>query len=228
MSVWLLVFLLFSPIRQVDSIRLHFSPPPSQVLTDYETHNYKQTVIHEGGEVYSEIRSLNFLEINLNFRIFRDTDYLRRQHPLVRRLIDQYPVETINLREFLQHTARFLEEEIRYVDGDYPQDAAAVLFAKKANCIGYSNLLSVLLHAVGVENKLVKGFYLRRVGFRQWIPVPHRWVEIRLANGRRYFYDPQYHTFSSQYVVVRDDTDFTKVKKFKVSLIKQSREMVNQ
>jgi len=59
------------------------------------------------------------------------------------------------------------------------------------------------------------------------IPIPHRWIEILLSNGFKYFYDPQYQNFSSGYIIVKNNVDFKKVKKFKVHLLKKSSEIIN-
>jgi hypothetical protein len=59
------------------------------------------------------------------------------------------------------------------------------------------------------------------------IPIPHRWVEIHLANGVKFFYDPQYQRFSANYIATKEDVDFKRVKKFKVYVIKKSKKIVN-
>ena len=227
MIYWLIGLVLLSPIRQVENVRFRFSSPPADIFQDYETHNFKQRIFLWEGKIYSEVHSVDFQDLDLNFRIFRHEDRIRKLPVLVRNLLEDLPLQTMTLREFIHHVARLMKENIHYSEEDLPQDPTTVLFNGKASCVGYSALFSVLLGAVGIENKFVRGFYLKKNGEKSWIPVPHRWVEVTLANGRRYFYDPQHHTFSSHYVVVKDDIDFTKVKKFRVHLVRKSKVMSN-
>ena len=108
-----------------------------------------------------------------------------------------------------------------------PQDAFAVLLNRKANCVGFANLTAFLLDCVGIKNKFVRGFYLEKGGNRVLIPVPHKWIEIYLSNGVRFFYDPQRQKFSTNYIVTKYDVDFRKVRKFKVLLIEKSKKVLN-
>jgi transglutaminase-like putative cysteine protease len=108
-----------------------------------------------------------------------------------------------------------------------PQDPASVLINKRANCIGYANVFSIFLNSANIKNRIVKGFYLEKENGSSLIPTPHRWVEIELLNGFKFFYDPQYNNFSANYIVVKDEVDFKRVKRFEVVLLKKSKEFVN-
>jgi hypothetical protein len=93
--------------------------------------------------------------------------------------------------------------------------------------VGYSNVFSIFLNSVNIKNRIVKGFYLKKEKGPTLVPVPHRWVEIKLLNGFKFFYDPQYNNFSANYIMVKDEVDFKKVKKFEVIILKRSKEFVN-
>jgi hypothetical protein len=85
----------------------------------------------------------------------------------------------------------------------------------------------VMFKAAGIQNKVVKGFYLKSGRKNIMIPIPHQWVEIHLPNNVEFFYDPQYQRFSANYIATRDDVDFKQVKKFKVYVIKKSKNILN-
>ena len=227
MILWLIGLLLLSPIRQVENVRFRFVSPPQDIFKNYENHNFKQRIFVWKGKIFSEVHNVDFQDLDLHFRIFKNDSYIRTLSDPVRDILNDLPLQTMTLREFIQHVARLMRDKIHYSEEDLPQDAATILLNGKANCVGYSTLFSTLLEAVGINNKYVRGFYLKQDGDKSWIPIPHRWVEVSLVNGRRYFYDPQHHTFSSQYVVVKDDIDFTKVKKFRVYLVKKSKVILN-
>jgi transglutaminase-like putative cysteine protease len=137
------------------------------------------------------------------------------------------PIATMTLREYLIRISHFLRENIEYTEENLPQDPTSVLINNRANCVGYANVFSVFLNSAKIKNRIIKGFYLERKNGPSLIPVPHRWLEIELLNGFRFFYDPQYNNFSANYIVVKDDVDFKKIKRFDVVLIKKSKEFVN-
>jgi hypothetical protein len=224
----LLMVLIISPLRHVENFQFYLRSDQVDIFPDYSNGNFSQKIIIENGKVFSRTRSLNFFDLDLNFRIFKNHDYIGTLDSEIRELLSILPVSSMTLREFLNHVGEFLKKNIRYQDSDLPQDPVSVIVNKKANCIGYSNLFSTLLKAVGVKNKFVRGFYLKKDGGNTWVPVPHRWVEIFLSNGYQYFYDPQYQDFSANYILVKENTHFTRIKKFKVHLIKKSREIINR
>jgi hypothetical protein len=74
---------------------------------------------------------------------------------------------------------------------------------------------------------LIKGFYLKKGEKNILIPVPHRWVEIQLSNGLKFFYDPQRQEFSAHYLTTKSDVDFKRVKRFYVYVVNKSKKIIN-
>jgi hypothetical protein len=228
MKIVLMLLFFISPLRQVENFQFCFMSQQFGIFPNYSNSNFSQKIFSRNGKTFPETRGLNFFDINLNFRIFLNHEYVASLDPEVRKILAGLPVRSMTLRDFLNHAGDFLKRNIRYHDNDLPQDPVSVLVNRRANCIGYSNLFSTLLKSVGIDNKFVKGFYLKKMKGNNWIPVPHRWIEIRLSNGFKYFYDPQYQDFSANYVVIKEGIDFSSIKKFKVVLIKKSKEIVNR
>jgi transglutaminase-like putative cysteine protease len=228
MKILLMVVLFVTPLRQVENFQFCFLSQQAEIFSDYSNSNFSQKIYSRKGKIYPETRGLNFFDINLNFRIFLNHRYVAGLDPEIRKILVDLPVHAMTLRDFLNHVGDFFKRNIRYQDNDLPQDPLSVLVNGRANCIGYSNLFSVLLKSVGIRNRFVKGFYLEKLKRNHWMPVPHRWIEITLSNGFKFFYDPQYQDFSANYVVIKDGIDFSNIKKFKVVLIKTTREIINR
>jgi hypothetical protein len=226
-TVLLLIFII-SPLRQVENFQFCLQSNQVDVFPNYINGNFSQKVYTEKGKIFSQTRSLNFFDLDLNFRIFKNQDYIQKLDDEIKVLLENLPLNSMTLREFLNHVGDFLKKNISYSESDSPQDPVSVMIKKKANCIGYSNLFNTLLKAVGIKNKFVKGFYIKKESENNWIPVPHRWIEIFLSNGYKYFYDPQYQDFSANYILIKDNIHFTRIKKFEVNLIKKSREIINR
>ena len=225
MKILIVLLFLLSPLKKVENVQLYFLSDQNEIFLNYSNGNFSQRVFHKKGRIIAETKNLNFLDIDLNFRIILDSTYIDgldiRLKDLVLDLFDY------NLDNYMKNISNFLNKNIRYSDNGFPQDALSVLINKKANCIGFSNLVVELLYSVGIESRFIKGFHLENKTDRIMIPIPHRWIEILLSNGFKYFYDPQYQNFSSGYIIVKNDVDFNKVKKFKVHLLKKSSEIIN-
>jgi transglutaminase-like putative cysteine protease len=228
MKIWLMLIFLITPLRQVENIHFCFSSQQHQIFPNYSNSNFSQKIYYRNGKTFSEMKNLNFFDLNLNFRLFLNHDYVQTQDAEVQKVLANLPVDSMTLREFLENVGDFLKKHIRYCDENLPQDTLSVLINRKANCIGYSNLFHTLLKSVGIQNKFVRGFYLKKTNGNTWVPVPHRWIEISLTNGYKYFYDPQYQDFSANYVMVKDEVAMTSIKKFRVLLIKKSMEVINR
>lgn len=229
MKALLLAILFFiTPLRHVENFQFCLRSNQVDIFPNYANGNFSQKVSLEKGRVFSRTRSLNFFDLDLNFRIFKNHDYIGKLDREIRELLETLPVNSMTLREFLNHLGNYLKKHIKYSDSDFPQDPVSVITNKKANCIGYSKLFNTLLKAVGVKNRFVRGFYLRKEKDNTWIPIPHRWLEIFLSNGFKYFYDPQYQDFSANYILIKDDILFTRIRKFEVHLIKKNREIINR
>ena len=175
----------------------------------------------------AEIKSSNYLHLNLNFRVLPNRKYISALNPKVQEVILGLFDDSQSLRNYLANVSYFLKKQIRYSEMNLSQDATSVILFKRAKCVGYANATKVFFDAAGIKSKVVKGFYLKKGKRNTMIPIPHRWVEIHLANGVKFFYDPQYQRFSAYYIATKDDVDFKRVKKFNVYVIKKSKKIVN-
>jgi transglutaminase-like putative cysteine protease len=224
-----LIFLLFviSPIREVENIMLSLPTQQHEIFINYSNSNFSQKLRYHNDMLTAEINSSNYLNLNLNFRVLPDTNYISALNPKVQEVILDFFDDSQSLRNYLGSVSHFLKDQIRYSEMNLPQDATAVILNKRAKCIGYANVAKVFFDAAGIKSKVVKGFYLKKGKKNTMIPIPHRWVEIRLANMEKFFYDPQYQRFSVNYIATKDDVDFKRVKKFKVYIIKKSKKIIN-
>jgi transglutaminase-like putative cysteine protease len=175
----------------------------------------------------AEIKSSNYLNLGLNFRVLPDSKYISALNPKVQEVIFDLFDDSQSLRNYIANVSFFLKGQIRYSGMNLPQDATSVILYKRAKCVGYANAAKVFFDAAGIKSKVVKGFFLEKGKKNTMIPIPHRWVEIHLANGVKFFYDPQYQRFSANYIATKEDVDFKRVKKFKVYVIKKSKKIVN-
>jgi len=222
----LLVFVI-SPIREVENIMLSLPTKQHEIFINYANSNFSQKLHYHKDMLTAEINSSNYLDLDLNFRVLPDTKYISTLNPKVQEVISDFFDDSQSLRNYLVSVSHFLKQQIRYSEMNLPQDATAVIISKRAKCIGYANVAKVFFDAAGIKSKVVRGFYLKKGKKNTMIPIPHRWVEIRLANMEKFFYDPQYQRFSANYIATKDDVDFTRVRKFKVYIIKKSKKIIN-
>ncbi|NIM18166.1 MAG: hypothetical protein GTO45_39695 [Candidatus Aminicenantes bacterium] len=225
----IMFMLSISPLREVENVKLFFPTQKHDIFINYSNDNFSQELVYhlKNKNITAEIKCSNYLQLNLNFRVFPNHKFIARQNRDIREVILDLFDDSQLMKNYMTNISFYLKGNIRYSRANLPQDAAAVMINKKATCVGFSNLVKVFLDAAGIENRLVKGFYLKKGKKNIMIPVPHRWVEIRLPNGIKFFYDPQYQKFSANYITTRDDVDFKKVRKFKVTVIKKSKIIIN-
>jgi transglutaminase-like putative cysteine protease len=234
MKSLLLIFLLFSslfedPLREVQDIKLMIPTRQQDIFMDYANDNFSQKLVYGKQLIYAEIKSSNFLKLNLNFRLIPDEKKIAALDGDTREVVKDLLGKSQSLKSYLINLSFFLKGNINYSDARLPQDTQAVLLNKKATCVGYSNVVKSFLDSVGIKNKLIKGFYLKEDNGTGSIltPIPHRWVEIYLPNGTKFFYDPQYQKFSANYIATRPNVDFKKVRRFKIDVIRKSRKIMN-
>ncbi|MFC2155833.1 transglutaminase domain-containing protein [Acidobacteriota bacterium] len=229
MKFFFLLLLFIIPLREVESIKLSF---PAQVqrhdiFLNYDNDNFSQKFYMNENRLTADIKSINFVHLNLNFRIFLDKKRLAKLDPETKEIVLNLFDNSITLDHYFKKISPFLEKNIKYTEERLPQDEISVLINRKANCIGFSNLAGFFLDCAGVKNRFVKGFYLMKEKGRVLVPIPHKWIEIQLSRGVHFFYDPQRQKFSANYIVTRDDVDFKKIRKFKALLIKKSKKVLN-
>lgn len=235
MKVLLLFFLLIFPLREEVNVLLDIPTRQHDIFFNYSNDNFSQQILENNTDnrVTAYIKNSNFYSLNLNFRVIPNTKFISHLHPVMRDTVMELMEDSFSFESYFKKVSLFLGRSITYSELPLPQDAVSVIQNKRAECKGYSNLAQVLLDAVSVENKAVKGFFLRNSDKRKpketniLIPIPHRWVEISLPDGAKFFYDPQYQRFSANYLAVKQDVDFKKVKKFKVNLVKKSKKIIN-
>ena len=227
MKILILLFFAMSPIREVENVKLSLPTQQHEIFVNYSNNNFAQKLNYHNDMLTAEIKSSNYLNLNLNFRVIPNTKYISTLNPKVQAVISEFFDDSQSLRIYLGHISFFLKKQIRYSERNLPQDATSVILLKRAKCIGYANVTKVFFDAAGIKSKVVRGFYLKKGKKNTMIPIPHRWVEIHLANGTKFFYDPQYQRFSANYIATKDDVDFKRVRKFKVYVIKKSKKIVN-
>ena len=182
---------------------------------------------YKNGEITAEIKCSNFFELYLDFMVVPNRKFIKRLDPSIKHLTMNLFKISNDFKSYLKNVSSYLKKNIKYTDENLPQDTVSVHFNKKANCVGYSNLVSVFLDSAGIKNRTLKGFYLKQEKNNTLIPIPHRWVEIYLPNKLKFFYDPQYQNFSVNYIVVRENVNFKRVKKFRIKLITKSKKLIN-
>jgi len=229
MKFLLLLILLVTPLREIEDVKLAIPPIREQIFLDYANDNFSQEFKYGGaGQGFqANIRNKNFAHLNLRFRIFLDRQFLKTLDAHTRDTVVKLFGSCYSFSQYFENISTYLRDQLTYTDSPLPQDVESVLKSGKAHCVGYANLTRLFLNAAGIENKFVKGFYLKKSAKKTISPVPHKWLEIRLANGTRFFYDPQRQLFSANYMVVEDQIDFKKIRRFKIKLITRSKKILN-
>ena len=226
MKSLLLIILMVVPFKQFESVKLSFPSQQHEIFKDYSNDNFSQELEYENGEITAEIKCMNFFELDLNFRIVPDRKLIKTLDKNTKNLAISLINSSSSFKSYMMNISSYLKQNITYSEMNLPQDYISVTLNKKANCVGYSNLLHIFLKSAGIKNKILKGFYLKNSENKTMTPIPHRWIEIYLPNKMKFFYDPQYQKFSANYIVVRDSVDFKRVKRFKIKLIKKSKKIV--
>jgi transglutaminase-like putative cysteine protease len=221
----MILVLSFSPLQKGTSIKISLPSLQSHIYINYSNDNFSQRISLQGNRLIMDLKGITYYIIGDNYWIKKDDEYIQKLNKELVRAIDYIYRESPTLDLYLAKMSRFIRDRIKYSDSDPSPEPLAVVTGKKADCIGYSNLVSLFLNAIRVKNRFVKGFYLKPYGDggNASEPIPHRWIEIFLKNGVRFFYDPQYQSFSSNYIVVSEQTDFTRIRKFYVQILKKTK-----
>lgn len=225
MKVLLCLLALLPSLRQVDYARFQLNSFPEEVLDRYENANFVQLVRSRPGGLEARTRSLNFLQLDLNYRVHIHDD--AAVNPSVRRMARQFLASSVTLKQYLTRIRDYLISNVEYSPRETDQSPAAVLERGTADCVGMTSLVGAWLDTVGVEHRGVSGFYFQRDAGGEWTPQPHRWLEIRLPDGFAFFFDPQFHMFSPRYLVVRPGVDFRRVRRFRVMKMKLQTKLEN-
>lgn len=214
MKILLCLLAVLPALRQVEYAHIELDAFPREVLIHYRNANFIQHVESRSGVLAAQTRSLNFLELDLTYRL--DLEPETDLEPGVRSLAVQFLEPSITLKQYLMRIRDYMHSNIRYSPDSADQSPAAVLERGSADCVGMTRLVSAWLDAVGIAHQSISGFYFHRDIRGDWQPQPHRWLEIRLPDGFSFFFDPQHRIFSPRYLVVRPGVDFRRVRRFQV------------
>jgi len=226
MKVFLLIFLFLSPLRQVEFLNVLINTDQVSIFMNYSNDNFKQKLENNSGILNIETESLDYSQLDLNFRVIPDDLYLDSLSTEMKLAAKSIIKGAYNLNDYMKNLSFFLKNNIKYSLQKSPQDAESVLINKRGHCVGFSSLTKVFLKTIGVESNLIQGFYLKKRDGKI-IPIPHKWLEIELANGFSYFYDPQYQKFSSNYIVVDNSVMFSNIRKFSIKLVDFTKKILN-
>ncbi len=227
MKYILLFLLLFFPSRHVEQIDVKLITEQNSIFPDFENENFSQNVEINGKEVNILIENSNYLDMNLNHRLFQNLTKLKTVGKYVNDTFNELFNENMTLRTYMMNISFYLKDNIKYW-GDSPfKEPEEVVVYKKTNCIGYSALVKELLELVNIKSRFISGFYLKNKKKGSYDPVPHRWLELLLPDATSFFYDPQYQGFKANYIIVRPDSDFKTIRKFKINILKKGKKLEN-
>lgn len=161
-----MLFLSLPSVVFEEHIQLTFKSSHHEIFCNYQNANFSQTLEVERDRISVEIKNIKLFYRLLYHKITKNRDYLKdlKNNQLEHLARDLY-YKSNSLKSYFLNISAYLRDNITYSEAPYPQDAASVIRNKKANCIGFSNLVSHLLKAVGIDNKFIKGFYLEKVWY---------------------------------------------------------------
>ena len=189
-------------------------------IPEYRNDHFSQKIKQINGQLRLCLESTDVSRINLNHRIFPEAINLNQLPSGVREPISTLFKRSLTLRDFFSQMVLFTRENIEYSDIDSPQDYMSVFRSQRANCIGLANVTKFLLDKIKIKSRTVRGFYLKPKGAARLNPQPHRWLEIFLKDGSRFFFDPQYPAFSANYIKTNQDINFGAVIRFESTLFR--------
>ncbi len=214
------------PLKQVEQMNIQIHTDQQAIFREYSNDNFSQTLRVANNRIEIKTQSTDYLQLELNFRVVPDERYISKLSPELKKALATILKGSYTLKDYMVNISHFLRHNIRYSENKHSQDPQTVIENKRAHCVGFSNITRVFLKGIGVDARFTQGFYLKKQNGRV-VPIPHKWIEIELANGFLYFYDPQYQKFSSNYVLVDDSVIFTKIKRFNIELIDYSKKIMN-
>lgn len=227
MKTLLILLLTIFPSKHIDKISVELTSEQTSIFHNYKNDNFSQRVTINGKTIRFSIENFGYLNIELNFRIFLLDKYISRLSQEEKNIVKSLFHNTITLKSYLKNLSYFIKDNISYKENSIFKRPEEVLKHKEANCIGYSALVREMLNSIGIKNRYVKGFYLKKSKTEYFIPIPHRWLEISLPSGEKFFYDPQYQGFTACYIVMDGMISFSTIKKFPVRLIERKNKIIN-
>ncbi len=225
MKLLLILLLTVSPLRQINDFVIKIELKNNGIFENYSNMNFKQNIINYKDYFIIRIENTNFYSLNLNYKIKLNRKWMKTADQKLRELAIKIYDKSIYLKDYFDYLSLYLKD-IEYTENNLPQDANSVIANKKAHCIGFSNLASELLNAISIKNRFIRGFYLKKINKNTLKPIPHRWLEIIFDNNGRFFYDPQYQGFSYNYLVIKKNKNFNKIRVFNTKIIKIKKKMI--
>ncbi len=213
--------LFYAPLQKGASLKISLPAQQKSIFSNYSNENFSQKVVYKNNKVIIDLKGINYYNFGDNYWIKKDKEFIKKLDNRLIKAINYIYAESPTLDIFFSKMSIFIKDRIKYSEAELSQEPLSVITLSKANCIGYSNLVSLFLNAISIKNKFVKGFFLKTDNNEVCEPIPHRWIEIYLKNGVIFFFDPQYQNFSSHYIVVQEQTDFTQIRKFNIQIIKK-------
>lgn len=231
MKILVLLFsILAFPLKEVVNVQLLIPTQQHDIFVNYSNDNFSQVISpYDSPKITAYIKNANYFSLDLDFRISPQETFISSLTPKLRGNILSLLEDCYTFKNYFTKVSLYLQKNITYTEHPITQDAESIIVAKRTDCVGFANLVQVYLDAIGVKNRPVKGFYLKnsKSSGDLLIPIPHRWLEIILPDGKKFFFDPQRQQFSTDYIAIKDSVDFKEVKKFKIKLVKRSKKVVN-
>lgn len=231
MKILVLLFsILVFPLKEVVDVQLFIPTYQHDIFANYTNDNFSQAISSSGPqEITAHIKNANYFDLDLDFKISPQQSFIAGLPPQLRENTLTLLEDCYTFKQYFTKISLYLQGNITYTGHPTTQEPTAIISVRKTDCVGFANLVQVYLAAVDIKNRPVKGFYLKnsRGDGDLLIPIPHRWLEITLPNGAKFFFDPQRQRFSAEYIAIKDGVDFKEVKKFNVNLVKKSKKIVN-
>lgn len=228
MKALLLLLTLLLPLRQEVELDLLIPQEAAALFTDYANANFRQQVEHTPAGNRIRVRGHTHFRLELRTPLRPDPWVLARQPREVQAVARRLLARCVDLGSFLDEMRSFLHRTIAYSDKPLPQDPASVMRNRRAHCVGFANLTLALLRTAGVNCRPVRGFYLSQEEGGRIAPTSHRWLEIEVRPGVRFFFDPQYQNFSSRYLLLAGDTPFERIERFSLRLLDKDVQWIDQ
>ncbi len=224
MKLLLLWLMLALPFRQEVELDLLAPGSSESIFSRYQNLNFQQQVIltPDGLLLRTNFRELPARALAVGLRLNRE--YLAALPPELRTTISALTSGVGDFSALLEKLNVFFNSQVEYTQEELPQDALSVAIGRRGHCLGFSNLSLVILEAVSLPARLVKGLYLEERG-QDLEPVSHVWLEIDLPGVGSLFFDPQHQIFSQQYLLVEHDIRLDETEKFPIRLLRRGRRL---
>jgi len=223
----LLLWVLLPAISQEIEMKLEVPAFAEPILLPHQNGNFHQGITVAEDRIQISIWSQDYFRMGLVDRLAVDYAYINSLQTDLRAVCEPIVQRSLYLNDFMKSLSNYLKTTIAYSEVDQDQDAIAVIKRGDGDCIGYCNVAQVFLRSAGIPCRIARGFFLKidDTELQTVEMIPHRWLEINMANRFVFFYDPQYQSFSGMYLLTREDIDFTKISRFSGRLISKRRKI---